>query len=254
MPHPVRIAYHAFIKSFPDEITAMRAIPKYFPNEMMVMIDTYDTDQGLKNAITVAKELKAEGGGLKGIFIDSGDMYEISLKARRRLDEEGLNNVKIMAASNLDEYKILELERKNAPIDMYCVITEGVTVADAPKLEVVYKMAQLQDGDIITQTAKFAPGKLSYPGVKQVYRQEDKDVIGLESEKIVGRPLLIEVVRSGKFLYKLPTLDEIKAYLQTELKSIPQNLLEIDHHHEYKVETSDGLEELLEEVKKIHLS
>jgi len=253
MPHPVRIAYHAFIKSFPDEITAMRAIPKYFPNEMMVMIDTYDTDQGLENAITVAKELKAEGGGLKGIFIDSGDMYEISIKARRRLDEEGLHNVKIMAASNLDEYKILELERKNAPIDMYCVITEGVTVADAPKLEVVYKMAQLQDGDEVVQTAKFAPGKLSYPGVKQVYRQKGGDIIGLASEKIDGKPLLVEMLRGGDVVYDLPTLDEIRAFMQTELKSIPQNLLEIDHHHDYSVEVSQGLKDLLEEVRKKHL-
>lgn len=254
MPHPIRIAYHAFIKSFPDEISAMRAISRSFPNEMLVMVDTYDIDQGIRNAIFVAKELRSKGEGLRGIYIDSGDLFEISKKARLQFDAEGLTDIKIFAASNLDEYKIVELQAKGAPIDNFSVITEGVTSADAPKLEVVYKMAQLQDGDKINHTAKFAPGKLSYPGVKQIYRQDDKDIIGLASEEISGRPLLIEMVRTGEFIYTLPSLDDIKSYFQNELSSMPKNLFEIDQHHVYPVETSNGLGELLEKVRKEHFA
>lgn len=257
MPPALTIGYHAYIKSFKDEISAMRAIAKYFPDQMITMIDTYDIEQGIKNAIKVAKELEAKGSSLKGLMIDSGDLHEVSVLARKMLDEAGLSNVRITVASNLDEYKILKLKEKGTPADAYLVVTEGVTVADAPKMEIVYKMAQLQERSDITYTAKFAPGKLSYPGIKQVYRvgggEEQKDVIGLDSEKIEGKPLLVEMVKKGEFIYKLPTLDAIKSHLQNELGSIPQKLLEINEHHNYPVEVSKGLEELLEKVREIHV-
>ena len=258
MPLALTIGYHAFIKSFPDELSAMRAIAKYFPEQMITMIDTYEVKQGIRNAIQVAKELKASGGSLKGIMIDSGDLLEISTMARNMLDDAGLTDVQISLASNLDEYKIHALKQQECPANAYLVVTEGVTVADAPKLEVVYKMAQIQDGEHVEYTAKLATGKVSYPGKKQVFRigsdGDTYDVVGLESEKIDGRSLLVEVIRSGECVYELPTLDEIKSYLKKELEVIPKDLLSISNKKaDYRVDTSQGLKDLLETVKQTHL-
>lgn len=256
MPPALTIGYHAFIKSFDTELEAMRAIAETFPKGMIVMIDTYDIEQGIKNAITVAKELKAKGKSLKGIMIDSGDLFEIAVLTRKMLDKAGLKDVKITVASNLDEYAIAKLKKKGIPADAFLVVTEGVTVSDAPNLEIVYKLAQLQDGKKTVYTAKFSPQKLSYPGVKQVYRvgtdEKQKDIIGLETEKL-GKPLLVEIARNGKFVYELPALDKIKAHLKNQLKELPPKLLDIEKQHAYPVETSQGLKALLEIVRKKHV-
>ena len=146
IPEGLTIAYHAFIKSFPTELEAMRAASEIFGGGIMLMVDTYDFKQGLKNAIIIAKELEARGKQLKGIVIDSGDLAALAKYSRKVLDKAGCQYVKITLASNLDEYKITELQKKKAPADAFLVVTEGVTSSDDPKLEVVYKMAQLQLG------------------------------------------------------------------------------------------------------------
>lgn len=250
----ITIGYHAFIKSFSSELEAMRAIAKYFPDQMMPMVDTYEVVNGVKNAIIVAKELKSQGKQMAGVMLDSGDLYELSIMTRKMLDDAGLTELKINVASNLDEYKITELRSKNAPIDSFLVVTEGVTVADAPKLEVVLKMAQLEENGKIRSTAKFAPGKLSYPGVKQVYRvgNFEKDVIGLTTEKL-GTPLLLEILNKGVIKYNLPTMDQIKDYVKNQLSAVPEKLLSIEKCHDYKVDVSDGLVQLLEHVRSEHV-
>ncbi len=253
---PITVVYHAVIKSFPTEIEAMRKMSELFQGKVSLMVDTYDFNQGIKNAITVAKELKRKGIELQGIMIDSGDLLNLCLKARKMLDDAGLKKVKITIASNLDEYKIKDYMDKNIPVDSFIIATEAITVPDAPKLETVYKLSELRAGNTIKYCAKFAPGKESYPGRKQVYRIYKKnimvrDIIGLDDEKL-GEPLLIEVIKNGKLVYPLPNLDQIKEHIKSQLKTLPKKLLDINKQHTYPVEISPKLKNLFQQVKKEH--
>ncbi len=177
-------ANHAFIKSFDDELTALRAAAKHFPDAISPMFDTYSVESGLTNVIQVADELKARGKRLESIVVDSGDLLAGAKYARQRLTEAGHPDVKIAVASNLDEYKIHQFLKAGMPADIFMIVTEAVTSADSPKLEMVYKTAQIDDGKRIRYTAKFSPGKLSLPGKKQVFRKLkagiiEMDIIGL---------------------------------------------------------------------------
>jgi len=223
---PLTIAYHAVIKSFPTELEAMRKMADLYKGRVSFMVDTYDFNQGMKNAITVIQELKEKGIVVEGgITIDSGNLFDRSVRARKMLDDAGLHEVKITIASNLDEYKIKKLKEKGIPVDAFLVATEAATVSDSPKLEVVYKLSELQNDEKIKFCAKFSSGKESYPGRKQVFRTLEngkikRDIIGLENEK-PGQPLLIPVIKNGKQVYNFPSLDEIREYVKSQISLLP---------------------------------
>lgn len=252
---PIVIAYHAFIKSFPTELEAMRAITEVF-QDVSLMIDTYDIDKGLENAITIAKGLEKDSRKLAAVIIDSGDLYKLAKKVRNKLDAVGLQYVKINVASNLDEYKIKELIEQKTPADGFIVATEAVTSADAPKLETVYKMAEMRSENGIQYLAKLTPGKLSLPGRKQVFRTYKNgkmvgDTIGFENEKL-GQPLLAPYIKNGKPVRKLPTLDEIRSYVKDQLAFLPDKLKQIDQQSPYPVTISQSIEAILDELRAKH--
>ncbi len=253
---PLTVAYHAVIKSFPTELEAMRNMANLFRGRISLMVDTYDFNQGIKNAIIVAKELKQKGLSLYGIMIDSGDLSKLCIQARKMLDENGFQDIKITIASNLDEYKIQELNEKNIPANAFLIATEAISIPDAPKLETIYKLAELRSQNKITYCAKFAPGKESYPGKKQIFRIKkegiiEKDIIGLEDENL-GESLLIEVIKDGNLVYDLPNLDYIKQFVNMQIGQLPRHLLELDKQHSLKVEISQKLGELFDRVKEEH--
>jgi len=252
----INLACHAYITSFPDEISAMREITKRFEKTAALMIDTYEFNQGLKNAIRVGEEMKKQKKNLFGIIIDSGDIFKLSFKARKELDKAGLNNTKIIVASNLDEYKIKKLSKQNAPIDSFIAATEIGNVTDDPKLEIVYKLAMIKKGKQVKNCAKFSPGKQTYPGSKQVFRifksrKFHKDIIGLENEKL-GIPLLIPMVKKGETIYKLPNLLEIRKFIKRQIKSLPPRFLSINKQSKYKVEFSKKINNLVQGLKNQH--
>jgi len=262
MTHVNTKAYHAFIKSFPSEIQAMRAATSIFPN-IGLMIDTYDFKQGVKNAITVAKEVQqSKGTTISGIIIDSGkdvkDYARQAVYVRRALNVAGLKQVKITVAGNFEENKIAELVKLKAPVDGVLACTDLVTSSDSPKLEAVLKLTEfVRDGET-HYSAKLTPGKESYPGKKQVFRKFKNgklagDVVGLENEKL-GKPLLQKYLSNGKQVKKLPRLDEIKKYTSKQLDTLPNNLKRVDKEFKYKVLMSKKLQKLFEESKKQHLS
>jgi len=247
-----KTTFHAFIKAFPTEMEAFKAFVKEYPDhEAGLMIDTYDIVQGLKNAIEIGIELKKNGKGLAAIFIDSGDLVRNSKHARKCLDKAGLTDVKIVIASNIDEWKIAKLIRAKAPVDFFMAITELTTVADDPKLEIVYKMAELRDGEKVRYTMKHTPGKRSLPGRKQVYRFIEKnvytkDVIGLDGGKNTGQPLLVPIFEKGKLVYTLPKLDYIKEYIEDQVAKLPEQYKKLTvQRHPYKVDLSAELSELV---------
>lgn len=255
---PTFFGQHAFIKSFDSELDGMRAFAKAFPDQTAFMIDTYDIKRGLERAIQVALDLKKSGHKLRFIVIDSGDLEKLSKLARKKLDDAELDYVKIIVASNLDEYKLKKLISARTPADVFVVITELNTSSDAPKLEIVYKMAQLENKDEVKYTAKLTPGKSSLPGVKQVYRTYRNgvimhDYIGLAHERL-GTPLLEPVFKSGKLVYKLPTLEHIRAYIKRQVRTLPKNLQSINREYDFHPRISPSLQQLIRRVRVQHLA
>jgi|SRR3989338_442852 len=248
------LATHFFVTSFPKEIDSFRAYLKTDPNGS-VMIDTYSFDQGLKNIIIVAKELEKQGKHLKRIIIDSGDLSNLSKKARKALDKNGLSYVGITALSNIDEYKILDLKKKGSKFDHYGVATEVITSSDSPKIEIVYKLAEIKENGYWKPKAKFSPEKISYGGRKQVFRQFDgnifiEDIIGLENEDLPGEPLLEPVIIKGNLVKNLPSLNEIRKYTAGQYTKFDKKLFDITQSLHYPVEISKGIVNIMNSIKR----
>lgn len=248
---------HLYVKSFSTELESFEKMAQYFPDNASFMIDTYDVKQGLANAITVGKRLRKIGKNLRFITLDSGDLEVQAKWARKELDRHDLKHVGIMVATNLDEYKIQRLRQRRAPINLFVTATEYDTCADSPKMEVVYKMAEVRDGDTIHYTAKLTPGKESYPGRKQVYRRYDRsgemsgDVVGLENEHL-GAPLLKIFMKNGTIIRRLPSLPEIRKQFERQYRSLPRRLLNINRRHNYPVRVSAKVVSLFNRIKRTH--
>lgn len=249
------IAYHAFINSYESEMEAMQVAADHAKVDLSLMVDTYDYDKGIKNAIIIGKQFKKMGKNLK-IVVDSGDLCENAKKVRKELDRAGLANVRITVASNLDEFKITDLMKKKIPANTFIVATEAVTCSDDPKMEVVYKISEIieKDGKVINKM-KLSPGKMSLPGRKQIYRKFknnifEKDVIGLEGEKGLGESLLRPIFKKGKLVYNLPSVIKIRDFVIEQSKHLPVKYLEIMKTYKYPIEISEKLQKLVEKTKK----
>ncbi|MFA4880886.1 MAG: nicotinate phosphoribosyltransferase [Candidatus Doudnabacteria bacterium] len=256
----IKATVHYFIKSFPSELEAMSTFAETFPdNEATLIVDTYDFARGVENAIQVCQQLKRKGKKVHSLYIDSGDLSESVTFARRKLDQAGLQDVEIMIARNLNEWRIKELMDKKIPFDSCLVVTEPATSFDDPRLEIVYKMAQLEDRGVVRQTMKLSPEKKSLPGRKQVYRIMEnnkikKDIIGLEDEDVRGKKLLVPIIKNGKLVYGLPKISEIREYTAKQVKQLPERLRELEVQiPSYKVEISPGLRKLSKMTQeKVH--
>lgn len=256
---PFKIGFHAYVTAFPTEIEAFRSFTAIYPNyEALLLVDTYDFEKGVANALSICRELKERGKGIAGIFVDSGNLLDRSVWTRKQLDDAGFPEIKIIAATNMDEYKIENLVAQKAPIDMFMAITEMVTSSDDPKLEIVYKLAEVFDGSKHRLAMKLTPGKRNLPGRKQVYRfykngTMERDIIGLEEEQL-GNPLLKEVIKDGVAV-DLPSLHQVKEYAFTQQKTIPFRLCSVMPSAEpYPVEVSDGLKRMISKIEEEKLT
>ena len=242
---------HSFVMAFPGELEAFRAYADVFGSSTILLVDTYDVSEGIRNAIRAAHELEARGIRLSGIRIDSGDLTGISFRARRALDAAGLAYVKIIGTGNLDEFGIRRIIDCKAPIDSFGVGTHMGTSSDAPVLDVIYKMSEVTDKRRnFIPVMKFSKGKVTLPGRKQVYRRMDrpgrfvKDILALEKEKIQGMPLLVPVVKKGVVSYRVPGLEVSRRFAAESLARLPARLKRIDRPGPYPVEMSPGLKSL----------
>lgn len=174
---------HSWVMSFDDELTAFRAYAQAYPTNCVLLVDTYDVKQGIKNAITVGLEMKERGEKLSGIRIDSGDLAWLAKLARTMLDEAGLTETSIVLSNDLDEYTILSIREEGAPVDSWGVGTKLATAYDQPTLGGVYKLSatrnaggQWEDRLKISESAT----KLTMPGVLNVrrYYYEDGHIAG----------------------------------------------------------------------------
>jgi nicotinate phosphoribosyltransferase len=248
---------HSFIMSYSKEIDAFRAFARTFPEKSTLLIDTYDDLAGAEKAAVVLKELEAKGIHLGGVRIDSGDLAESSRKVRQILDRYGLTYAKIFVSGDLDEYKIAELLRADAPVDSFGVGTKMGTSADRPYLDGIYKLCETQmpDGGF-APIMKLSKDKFTLPGRKQVYRFTNgddsykKDTIALVDEPAEGEPLLIKVMDNGRLTYNLPSLEEIRRTASENLQKLPAKYKVLVDAPAYPVEFSSRLQRLIESVKQ----
>jgi len=243
---------HALVMTYADEISAFREFCNTFKNTelpLVLLIDTYDTIEGAKNVIKVAKLLEAEGKRLAGVRLDSGNLTELSKRVRQMFDEAGLGYVTIFGSNDLNEYKIKRMLDEGAMIFAFGVGTEMGVSLDAPALGGVYKLIEdTEDGNIVPKI-KLSDGKITYPGKKQVYRITEggkfvKDIIALDGEACAGEPLLVKVMEKGNIVYDIPDLKDIRQRALSQINMLPHEIKDIEKTSEYKVEISSGLQEL----------
>ncbi len=246
---------HSWIMSNENEFESFRRFHETFPEETVLLVDTYDTVKGTRLAAKI-------GDKLKGVRIDSGNLLDSSKEVRGILDKEGLVKTKIVVSGDLNEYKIDDLVKSGAPIDIYGVGTEMVVSKDSPALSCVYKLVEQEVEGQTVPRLKLSREKNTYPSKKQVYRVTDskgsfvKDVIGLEGEsfKLDGdneiSELLIPVVKHGKICYELPEIETIKQNAKRNVSALPDCYKNIDCDVKYPVSKSGKLEEAKELVVK----
>lgn len=246
---PVGTLAHSWVMAFENEQDSFNKFHEIFPDDTILLIDTYDTVVGARHATVIGKKLK-------GVRIDSGNLSELSKEVRRILDTEGLQHVRIIVSGDLNEDRIVTLLKNGAPIDSFGVGTEMVTSKDAPALGGVYKLVEQEHGGKIIPRMKFSEGKLIHPYKKQVYRIIDKagnfveDVIGLEGEELKGIPLLIPVINDGKICRNLPTIREIQHTTINGLECLPEPFKRLTGAETYPVTKSQRLEAKRHEAER----
>ena len=273
---------HSWIMDFDSEYEAFKAYADSYPDNCLLLVDTYDTlGSGVPNAIKVLRELKEKGHKPKGIRLDSGDFAYLSKKARKMLDEAGLEETLICVSGDLDEHSISSLLQQGAKIDMWGVGTKLITSEDLPALGGVYKLSAVVEKDgTITPKIKLSDNseKVTNPAFKGLYRLYDKDngmaiadLITLNEEVIDdSKPLRIfhpietwkeivltnyraeklqhEIVKKGKLVYEFPALMDVQAFSKAELSKFWEEYLRLDMPHLYKVDLSEKLHTLKSEM------
>ena len=268
---------HSWIMSFETELEAFEAYADAFPDQCIFLVDTYDTLNGVKNAIKVGEILRSKGKEMIGIRIDSGDLAYFSSQARQMLDEAGFTDAKIVASNDLDEHIIASLKSQDAAINVWGVGTKLVTAYDQPALGAVYKLSAIRNKEgewepkvKVSQQSL----KINIPGIHNTKRYYSKgkavaDMIFLEDQTIDPRGVMIidpvdatrrkrlmpafyqeeillkAIFEKGRKVYKLPTLHEIRDRATTQLESLDRTHMRLVNPHLYPV----GLEENLHHLR-----
>jgi nicotinate phosphoribosyltransferase len=242
---------HSYITSFQSEIESFRHFARSFPDTSTFLVDTYDTLEGTKKAVAVAREMRKQGQQLRAIRLDSGDMLDLSRKARALLDEAGLSEVQIFASGGLDEFEVDELLRAGAPIDAFGVGTKVGVSADAPWTDCAYKLVEYAGRPVLKLSTK----KQTLPGPKQVFRHRDpggtdlRDMIARAEERSEnGEPLLGDVMVGGKRVTADPTLEELRSHFRQEFACLPQRHKALRSPEVYEVRISQELEDLRQRI------
>ena len=243
---------HSFVESFPSEADSFRAYADSFPDTTTLLVDTYDTVEGVRKAIVVAKELRLRGHSLQAVRLDSGDLLDLSRKTRALLDEARLTDVRVFASGGLDEFELDTLVRAGAPIDGFGVGTKVGVSADAPWTDSAYKLVEY-DG---RPTLKLSSQKQTLPGAKQVFRSRHRggsylsDVIAQASEPSPeeAEALLSAVMSSGKRLDQPISLEQLRGRFAQEFGRLPDQHKALRSPVMYTVTTSEKLERLRQAV------
>ncbi|MBW4050839.1 MAG: nicotinate phosphoribosyltransferase [Proteobacteria bacterium] len=246
---------HSYIEAHDDEEQAFRSFTSGMPSRTTLLIDTYDTIRAAGKVARLQSELNAQGSphGVESVRIDSGDLGAQAREVRRILDEHGCRDVRIALSGNLDEHRIAALVSSGVPADAFGVGTSLGVSADAPALDMAYKLQMYAD----RPRRKRSPGKVTWPGAKQVFREYDTlgaascDRIVLEGEQAAGAPLLTEVMQAGQAVAASRPLEAIRRDCQHQVRALPQYVLRLEERpaagngsQSYPVTRSAALEAL----------
>ena len=266
---------HTWIQLFDSELDAFCAYAREYPDNCILLVDTYDTiNSGIPNAIEAfKKELLPRGYRPKGIRIDSGDLAYLSKKIRKMLNEAGFPDCDIYASNSLDEYIIREMLGHGARVDGFLVGERLITSADAPVFSGVYKLAAVEKNGEIKNCIKLSENvsKITTPCPKLLWRLFDMetgkaiaDLLTLEDEDIsemteyelfdpdyswkrktvtnfVARQLLVPVFEKGKCVYTSPDIADIRTYCAEQVDSLWEEVLRFEYPHNYYVDLSERL-------------
>ena len=235
---------HSFIEAHDDEAAAFERFARARPEGVTLLIDTYDTEAAARKIVTLAPRLAADGINIRGVRIDSGDLIALSRSVRRILDDGGLADVTIFASGGLDEHSIAAAVAANAPINGFGVGTSLTTSSDLPALDCAYKLQEYAG----LPRRKWSPGKATWPGRKQVWRQHDvsgrmtEDIVSTNDDRQPGEPLLRQVMASGRRLEGALTLAEIRTRVTQELERLPELLRRLEPGSPYRVRVAAALD------------
>jgi nicotinate phosphoribosyltransferase len=243
---------HSYIESFDDETAAFEAFARSRPDNVVLLLDTYDTEAAARKVVALAPRLKASGIAVRGVRLDSGDLTALSRSVRDILDRGGLKEVTIFVSGGLDEDSLLGFAQAQAPIDGIGIGTSLTTSADVPSIDCVYK---LQDYAGVPRR-KRSEKKATWPGRKQVWRRFAADgrmagdLLSLADHKPAGEPLLHPVMIEGERVAPSPSLDQIRQRAKRELENLPEPLRRLEPRATYPVEVADDLVKLADEVDR----
>jgi nicotinate phosphoribosyltransferase len=226
-----------------------------FPTRTTLLIDTYDTVAAAHKAVEVAKEMEARGERLAGVRLDSGDIVVLSKEVRRIFDAAGLDYVRIFVSGGLDEQIIDQFLEDGAPIDAFGVGTRMDVSADAPYMDMAYKLVRYEGRYVL----KTSPGKETWTGEKQVYRLRDResrftgDLIALRDEPSPSKeaePLLQTVMESGRIVKPHPPLPSIRDYCAAQVAALLGEVRRLKNPTTYPVRYSARLISLQRSLEK----
>jgi len=241
---------HAYIQAHDSEREAFETFARAQPGNVVLLIDTYDTEQGARVVADLAPRLRESGITIKAVRIDSGDLMIHSRNVRRILDDAGLKDIGIFCSGNLDEYRLRDLVQGRAPINGFGVGTRLDTSEDAPSLECVYKLVEY-NGE---PRRKRSEGKATWPGRKQVFRQYgssgqmEGDTITAWGADQAGQPLLEAVLREGKRVRSTEPLSKIRERSARDRDRLPEYLRVLENKTSYPIRIASALEDLAKQA------
>jgi nicotinate phosphoribosyltransferase len=242
---------HSFIEAFPNEAAAFRTFARNTSGPVTLLVDTYDTERGVRIAAEVLRELTDHRGF--GVRLDSGDLRVVAMDARRVLDAAGLRTARIVVSGGLDEYGIDDLVTAGTPIDLFAVGTKVGTSADAPYLDSAYKLVEYAGRPVM----KLSAGKVTAPSRKQVFRRSgDVDVLALREEECPpgAEPLLEQVMANGERVSPArsssDTVTTARQRFTADLTAVPEDVRRIRQPATLTPHSSPRLAQAVEQLRR----
>lgn len=242
---------HSYIQAHTDEMTAFEHFARSNPDNVVLLIDTYDTEAAASKVVALAHKLRADRIAIKGVRLDSGDLAAHARNVRQILDQGGLQSITIFASGNLDEYRLQTLLSSQAPIDGFGIGTALDISSDAPALDCAYKLQEYAG----KPRRKRSEGKATWPGRKQVYRayasqgEMSHDIVALEeNDPCAGQPLLVPVMRAGRRIDQEVSLYEMRQRTLAGYTCLPKAMTALDTAPAYAVTISTALQDLAKQL------
>ncbi len=243
---------HSFVQAHDGEMLAFEHFAHAQPDNVVLLIDTYDTEAAARKVVALAPQLERDGIRIKGVRIDSGNLSDHAHRVRQILDAGGLKHVTIFASGDLDEYVLRDMLAAGAPVDGFGIGTRMDTSSDVPYLDCAYKLQEYAG----KPRRKRSEGKQTWPGRKQVYRSHDangriaSDIVTVEGDAQPGEPLIMQVMRGGQRLAPAAPLADIRNHAAANLAHLPDALRQLQEPYDYRVEIAPALRELAQQVDR----